>query len=370
MLFRMLQFESNIASLDKTSRHPNNNAEYIVKNIHVKCIKCNQYFHFDTEAACESIGNKYGRKRELFEFVANMLPIVIIKKYLEYHAFANQNENDNTHKNDMYYKLYEELLKNTQDEDNIQFGCGCKEVNKFIKSNKQSILHEPRRIPSGKLKETTLRCTALLILLIANHVDIIVEQGVSYYAKLLNQFRPSDIDASINDTADIPQVKTTAQYFVDTPQALAAPQYFVQEPIGKYCSLSQQTTLRQLSKRQKVHENETLLNQNQTAFTDYAYQVALKYVEYVYCTTRDKKTVPSFDIKYDSKLRKLKQFWLGYSEERTAILDPLWLETAVIDNVENIHIWSPEWVKFSKMQKCNKKVQITVGQKKYKSMCN
>ena len=85
----------------------------------MKCLKCNQCFHLDTEAAYKSIRNKYGRKGESFEFVANMLPIVIIKKYLEYHVFANQNENDKTDKNDMYYKLYEELLKNTQDEVNI-----------------------------------------------------------------------------------------------------------------------------------------------------------------------------------------------------------------------------------------------------------
>ena len=102
----------------------------------MKCLKCNQCFHLDTEAACESVGNKYARRTNLCEFVTNMLPIVIIKKYLEYHVFANQNENDKTDKNDMYYKLYEESLKNTQDEVNIQFGCGCKEVNKFVQSNK------------------------------------------------------------------------------------------------------------------------------------------------------------------------------------------------------------------------------------------
>ena len=122
--------------------------------------------------------------------------------------------------------------------------------------------------------------------------------------------------------------------------------------------------MRPLTKRQKVDENETLLNRNQAAFTDYAYQVALTHVEYVDRTTRGNKAVPSYDFKFDPTLRKVQQFWLGYSDVRTAILDPIWLDTAVIDHVAKICIWSPEWVEYSKMQNCNKKVLITVGQKK------
>ena len=190
----------------------------------MKCLKCNQFFYLDTEAACESLGNKYGRRTELFEFVANMLPIVIIKKYLEYHVFANQNLNDKTDKNDMYHKLYEQSLKNTQDEVNIQFRYGCKEVNKFVQSNKQLLLHELHRTLSRKLKEMALRCSKLFSLIIAAHVDIIVEQGVSCYAKLLHQFRPSDIGASNNDTDDMHHETTLAEYFKDTPQAKALPQ--------------------------------------------------------------------------------------------------------------------------------------------------
>ena len=82
----------------------------------------------------------------------------------------------------MCNKLYKESLKNTLDEVNIQFGCGCKEVNKFVQSNKQLLLHEPHRTSYRKLKEMTLRCTTLFSLIIAAHVDIIFEQGVSRYA--------------------------------------------------------------------------------------------------------------------------------------------------------------------------------------------
>ena len=177
-----LKYSDELAFVDRTSTHPKNHAEYIVKKIRVKCLKCNQCFHLDTEAACESLGNEYGRRTELFEFVANMLPIVIIKKYLEYHVFANQNLNDKTNKNDVYYKLYKESLKNPLDEVNIEFGCGGKEVNKFVQSNKHLLLHEPHCTSSQKLKEMTLQCTTLFSLIIAAHVDIIVEQGVSCYA--------------------------------------------------------------------------------------------------------------------------------------------------------------------------------------------
>ena len=56
-------------------------------------MKYNQYFQLDTEAVFTLIGNI-----DLTEFVTNMVPIIIINKYLEHHVLENQNENENTNK--------------------------------------------------------------------------------------------------------------------------------------------------------------------------------------------------------------------------------------------------------------------------------
>ena len=82
---------------------------------------------------CALIENS-GSKLDLADFVANIVPIVIIKKYFEHHFFANQNGNDKINAMDKYYKIHDEALKNTKDEDNIQFGSRYKDVNKFIQS--------------------------------------------------------------------------------------------------------------------------------------------------------------------------------------------------------------------------------------------
>ena len=75
--------------------------------------------------------------------------------------------------------MYDEALKNTRDDDNVQFGCGYKKVNKFMQLKKQSMLSEPSRTISILRNSMSSRCTSLFRLLILNHIDVIFKQGVS-----------------------------------------------------------------------------------------------------------------------------------------------------------------------------------------------
>ena len=59
-----------------------------------------------------------------------------------------------------------------------------------------------------------------------------------------------------------------------TGRLKSSPKYFAKEKLGKYYLLSQQTTLRSLTRRQKQDANTTLLDEGKHTYKDYAYQVA------------------------------------------------------------------------------------------------
>ncbi len=187
----------------------------------------------------------------------------------------------------------------------------------------------------GQQNERTLRCTTVLQLLLLNHTDVILKQGTTRYASLLQQYRASDTLASNVE-------KTT------TGRRKSSPKYFAKEKLGKYYPLSQQTTLRPLTRRQKQDANKTLRDEGKNTFKDYAYQVALTHVEYVDRATRGANPIPPFDYQNDKTLKKLKTFWLGYSDVKTKVLQLWWIENAVIDNVDNVCIWSQTWVAYQK----------------------
>ena len=148
--------------------------------------------------------------------------------------------------------------------------------------------------------------------------------------------------------------------------------YFAKEKLGKYYPLSQETPWRRpLTKRQKKDANKTLLEQGKNEFKDYAYQIALTHVEYVDRATRGANPIPPFDYQNDKTLKKLKTFWLGYSDVKTKILHPDWIENVVIDHEDNVRILSPSWVAYAKQENCNNKNRADKRTKKeFESICN
>ena len=92
--------------------------------------------------------------------------------------------------------MYDEALKNTPNDDNTKFQIGCEHANKFVQLNKDKIDLEAHSLTIGQQNERTLRCTTVLQLLLLNHTDVILKQGTTRYASLLQQYRASDTLAS------------------------------------------------------------------------------------------------------------------------------------------------------------------------------
>ena len=84
------------------------------------------------------------------------------------------------------------------------------------------MLSEQNHTSSTPVTVMSSNCTLLLRLLILNHIDVIFEQSIFWYAKILNLLRASKTTTPDNDTTLRKQVKSD-------------PQYFVQEKLGKYC---------------------------------------------------------------------------------------------------------------------------------------
>ena len=90
----------------------------------------------------------------------------IIKKYLKHQVIESQNKNNEYDENNKYYKIYDLTLKDTTDEDNVQCGFGCKNVNKYVQVHKQSILYELNSTTATQVTATCLGCSLLFGLLI------------------------------------------------------------------------------------------------------------------------------------------------------------------------------------------------------------
>ena len=86
--------------------------------------------------------------------MTNTVPIVIIKNHFEHHVLANQHVNEITNTRQKYYKVYDEALKNTANDDNSQFQVGCKHANKFVQLNQEKwILNQIVQLWDNIMKE-------------------------------------------------------------------------------------------------------------------------------------------------------------------------------------------------------------------------
>ena len=114
------------------------------------------------------------------DFVVNIVSIEIITKYLEHHVLANQHVKEEVDaRQNEYYKMYNEALKNTPSDDNTKFQIGCEHANKFVQLNQDKMDSEAHSLTIGQQNKRTLRCTTVQKLLLLNHTDVILKQGTT-----------------------------------------------------------------------------------------------------------------------------------------------------------------------------------------------